>query len=114
MGGSITAPTSDACFQKAILTHTDSMLGLSYMASCAYVTDVAINATKKDSSCDKLGDGFIYLFGAHGSIGVLYFFVIIVGIKGKKQWDRHNYADESRDDSQRFSWEEALGDLSDN
>ena len=35
--------------------------------------------------------GFVYLFCAHGLIGVMYMFVVLVGIRGSKAWSEENY-----------------------
>merc|ERR1719199_1220383 len=54
--GGITNPNSNACYKKAILAASDSMLGLSYVAGCAYITDVALDVIKTRGACDKMGD----------------------------------------------------------
>jgi len=86
----LSSPTTEPCFQKAILSSADVLLGLSYMATCSYLTDVAFNATKAGSSCDKMGDGFIYQFGSQGAMGILYFLVIFVGVQGFHVWRQEN------------------------
>jgi len=47
---------------------------------------MAVQAVESGSSCEKLGDGFVYQFGSQGCIGMLYFFVIYIGVKGYHVW----------------------------
>jgi hypothetical protein len=89
----LAVPATAECYEKAILSSGDVLMGLSYIASCSYVTDLAKNATAPSSSCDKLGDGFIFQFGSQGSIGILYLFVIFVGVKGYHVWMKKNNAE---------------------
>jgi hypothetical protein len=79
---STTAPTTRACEAKGVLAASDVLLGLSYIASCHFVSDAAHAAVQQGSSCSTLGDGFIYEFGTQAGLGLLYFLVIWVGIKG--------------------------------
>merc|ERR1712196_225989 len=76
------------------------MIGLAYMGSCEYLTDLSETSTASGSSCDKLGDGFIYQFSAQGSIGVLYIFVIAIGIQGFHTWRWENHADRFKENSE--------------
>lgn len=89
----LTSPSTEACHAKAILTAIDVLYTSSYIASCEFLTNVAYNVTQSssaDSECDKLGDGFVYLFCAHFLIGVFYICVVCTGIKGNWVWDAKN------------------------
>jgi len=102
---SIAGPTysSQACHVKAILTAADATLGLAYMGSCSYLTAVSAAATVSGSSCDSLGDGFIYQFAAQGSIGAIYFFVIFIGIQGFHAWQWQNYAENVNSNQEKLA-----------
>jgi hypothetical protein len=84
---------SQACVEKAILTAADVLWGSSYVASCTFLTSIAGSSTADSGSCNKLGDGFVFIFAAFGLIGCLYFIVIIIGIHGSTAWDGEAHQD---------------------
>jgi hypothetical protein len=97
LGGAL---TDDACIQKAILTSADVLWGASYVASCNFLTSMATDVTAKEGSCNKLTDGFIYLFAGLGLIGALYFIVIAIGIRGGTVWSSDYYQPEDGEGAQ--------------
>jgi len=85
-------PSSESCYQKAIIASADAMWGNTYIASCNYLTELSYSAVQSGTgSCYDLSNGFVYLFCAHGLIGVMYMFVVLVGIRGSKAWSEENY-----------------------
>jgi len=99
----VSSPSTQECYEKAILSATDVLLGTSYVASCYYLTDLAYAATASGSSCSIMSNGFIYQFGANGAIGVLYFAVIGIGIAGFDFWNGSN----NKENSERAQAREA-------
>ena len=72
------------------------MWGVSYSASCAYLTNTAYNATSDTGSCADLSDGFVYLLVAHLAIALLYTIILMISLTAFKVWNKHNRAEDKK------------------
>ena len=86
------------CVQTSILVAADAMWGMSYSASCKYLTDTANNATADTGSCNDLSDGFAYLVASHLFIAIAYTCVLMSSIWMAKVWQTDNMEENMKEE----------------
>jgi len=88
-GSTLTPPSTDVCYQRAILITADLMWSSSYLASCHYLNEAARAAVADGGSCNKLGNGFVNLFVSHGLIGFFWFCIVLITLYSHKVWSNY-------------------------
>jgi hypothetical protein len=91
--GAQSAELTQRCHEKAILASTDSLWGVSYLASCTYMQDVAKVAIVAEGACDKMQSGMDGLFFSPVFGALVYFIILLVAYIGIHGWDAPNNAE---------------------
>jgi hypothetical protein len=77
-----------ACIQAAVMSVSDIMFALSYIASCSYIKAFAkLTAVESTGACFDLGDGLVFLIMAQGLVGIAFFITTVVGVMGYRRFN---------------------------